>query len=235
MIRFNSLETLGVAVAALSGKSDGRLSVRPGDAPDGPCGAFCARCDVDRERLVCLEQVHEAAIAFADPEDCGRGVTERLPRFPRTDGVVTASPGVPLAIFVADCVPVYLVDPVARAIGLLHAGREGTVKRIAEGGVRAMASAYGSCPVDIHAVIGPSAGVCCYEVCEEMAEACRVAGVPAKGRNLDLWAANKIQLESLGVPPGQICVSGICTICDGRFHSHRADANAGRNMALLSL
>lgn len=235
MIRFSSLEALGVAVTALSDKSDGRLSARPGDPPDGPCGAFCARCGVDRESLVCLEQVHEAVVARAGPEDCGRGVRQGFPRFPRTDGVVTASAGVPLAIFVADCVPVYLVDPVAPAIGLLHAGREGTLKRIAEVGLRAMISAYGTRPADVHAMIGPSAGACCYEVSEEMAQTCGGAGIPVRGRNLDLWAANGIQLEGLGVPPEQIGVSGICTICDARFHSHRADSNAGRNMALLSL
>ncbi len=138
-------------------------------------------------------------------------------------------------MFVADCVPVYLLDPETGGGGLVHAGREGTYRGISPLAVEAMQREFGTKPTDLHALIGPSAGPCCYEVSPELAHAFAEAGLPVDGRHLDLWQANAQQLTAAGLSPGRITVSGICTICDGRFHSHRAQPNAGRNMALLML
>jgi YfiH family protein len=168
------------------------------------------------------------AVAVAGDGDRGK-------RFDATDGLVTAVAGLPLAILVADCVPVYLVDPVRRAVGLVHAGREGVRQGISAAAVRAMVDGLGCDPAQIHAVIGPSAGPCCYEVSDEMAEQFRSLGLAVAGRRLNLWESNVSQLVGAGVARSRIEVSGVCTICGGVFFSYRRDGGSRRNMAVICL
>ncbi len=151
------------------------------------------------------------------------------------DALITNVPGLPLAVFTADCVPVYLLDPVRRAIALVHAGREGTFHRVVAHAVTALRDAYGCAPADLHAVIGPSAGPARYEVSPELAAQWQEAGLPVQGRCLDLWGANRQQLIETGLADSAIEISRICTISDGRFHSHRANPDGQRNMGLLAL
>jgi YfiH family protein len=84
------------------------------------------------------------------------------------DGLITATPGVLLAIQTADCLPVILVDPKHRAVGVFHAGWRGTAKRIVEKGVGEMFRHFGTRARDLEAVIGPGIGGCCYRVGEEV-------------------------------------------------------------------
>jgi hypothetical protein len=149
--------------------------------------------------------------------------------------MVTDVPGLPLAVLVADCVPIFLVDVRRRAAALIHAGREGTFRNISVAAAALLERELGGRVSDVHAVLGPSAGPCCYEVSAEIAAAFTTAGLPSRGRNLDLWEANARQLHAAGIPRCQIAIAGVCTICDGRFHSHRRDADGARNMALLML
>ena len=221
-MRFFSLERLGVSVAAISEMSD------------GDCGewavraAFCGRLGIDAGNLVTGREVHGAEVAIA-----GEGDRDRC--FAATDGLLTDVSGLPLAVFVADCVPVYLVDPVRRAVGLVHSGREGVRQGISGTAVRAMVDRLGCHAEDIHGVIGPSAGPCCYEVSEAMAEQFRGLGLPTEGRRLNLWEGTAFQLSWAGVPRDQIEVSEICTICGGRFFSYRREGGSRRNLALICL
>ena len=84
------------------------------------------------------------------------------------DGMITATPGLLLAIQTADCLPVIVVDAKRRAVGVFHAGWRGTVKRIVEKGVGEMIRCFSSCPGDLKAAIGPGIQGCCYEVGEEV-------------------------------------------------------------------
>jgi YfiH family protein len=84
------------------------------------------------------------------------------------DGLITNRPGIALAVMTADCLPVMLVDPKNRAVGVFHAGWRGTVKRVVEKGLGIMRHEYGSLPDYIDAVIGPGIGKCCYEVGDEL-------------------------------------------------------------------
>ncbi|HZW80210.1 MAG TPA: peptidoglycan editing factor PgeF [Candidatus Deferrimicrobiaceae bacterium] len=84
------------------------------------------------------------------------------------DGLVTNSPGLLLAIQTADCLPIILVDPRHRAVGVFHAGWRGTLKRIVEKGVGEMQRRFGSRPRDLKAAIGPGIQGCCYEVGAEV-------------------------------------------------------------------
>ncbi len=109
--------------------------------------------------LITLRQIHSDIIRFVDS----------IPGEPLTgDGLITATPGLLLAIQTADCLPVILVDPKHHAVGVFHAGWRGTVKRIVEKGVGEMHRCFGSRPRDLKAAIGPGIHGCCYEVGEEV-------------------------------------------------------------------
>lgn len=86
------------------------------------------------------------------------------------DGLITDTPGLVLGIQTADCLPVILVDPKRRAVGVFHAGWRGTVKRIVEKGVGEMHRFFGSRACDLKAAIGPGVHGCCYRVGEEVRE-----------------------------------------------------------------
>jgi YfiH family protein len=111
--------------------------------------------------LITLHQVHSDLIHWVDAQ----------PEHPLTgDGLLTATPGLLLAVQTADCLPVILADPKRRAVGVFHAGWRGTVKRIVEKAVGEMRRWFGSNPADLKAAIGPGIRGCCYEVGEEVRE-----------------------------------------------------------------
>ena len=107
--------------------------------------------------LITLRQIHSDIIHFVDSAS-----DEPL----IGDGMITATPGLLLAVQAADCLPVVLVDVKRRAVGVFHAGWRGTVKRIVEKGVGEMFRRFGSRPRDLKAAIGPGIQGCCYEVGE---------------------------------------------------------------------
>ena len=118
-----------------------------------------SRAKLDRWSLVTLRQIHS---------DIVRCVDSPPPEPLVGDGLITATPGILLAIQTADCLPVIVVDPKHRAVGVFHAGWRGTVKRIVEKGVGEMIRCFGSRPRDLKAAIGPGIRGCCYEVGEEV-------------------------------------------------------------------
>ncbi len=109
--------------------------------------------------LVTLRQIHSDLI------HC---VSEPPQEQPVGDGLITSTPGILLAVQTADCLPVVLVDPKRRAVGVFHAGWRGTVQRIVEKGVGEMRGCFGTRPRDIKAAIGPGIHGCCYQVGEEV-------------------------------------------------------------------
>ncbi len=230
MVHFDTLEQQGVTVAGLSGLDDGDCGWSP--RTDGQRAAYLRRCGLEPAHLVSVRQVHGSRVAVVSDADRGCGANmDALVSAPVADGMITDVPGLPLGIMVADCVPVYLVAP--GAIGLVHAGRKGTRQGISRSAVNALVQHFGAAPETLWALVGPSAGPCCYEVSEEMARDWRGKGLPARGCFLDLWETNRRQLIASGVPEGQIQVSGCCTICGTTYHSYRRDGGTGRNLAVL--
>ena len=201
--------------------------------------------------ITCGRQVHGTAVAVVGAEDAGR-------RYEDTDALITDVPDIPLVVFVADCVPVALYDPVRRAVGIVHAGWRGTAAGIVGEAVRAMYREFGSEPEDIVAGIGPSIGPCCYEVrgdvvdrfhaehpdiadvvlsSPEFASAGSFEGVNDDAKLLDLWTANRLQLVGAGLDEASIETAEICTSCNtDTFYSYRREKNGtGRQAALVML
>ena len=161
---------------------------------------------------------------------------------PECDGLTTQEPGLVLFGKFADCVPVLLCDPVRRACAVIHAGWHGTVQRIVQKGVRALAERYGSNPADCIAAVGPYIGSCCFLTHEDVsdavqavlgAEAARVMTASPDGRtHIDLKQVNALLLAHCGV--GEIYVSTDCTCCRPEtYFSHRRDGLARGSMAAL--
>ena len=140
-------------------KQDSRLAVERNRV------AFLKRIEtVENGRpwpLVTLRQIHSDVI------HC---VTDLPQQALAGDGLITQTPGIVLAILTADCLPVILADTKRPAIGVLHAGWRGTMKRIVENGVGEMRRCFGTQARDIKAAIGPGIHSCCYEVGPEVRE-----------------------------------------------------------------
>lgn len=147
------------------------------------------------------------------------------------DGHATAKPGLLLCVSAADCIPIYLIDPVRRAIAMLHSGWRGTAAGILASGVRALVKGAGSDPADL--VVHCGVGICgaCYQVGPEVSKAC---GVPGAGE-VDLRGVIAGQARAAGV--GVVTVSPHCTAhMNDRFMSHRrSEGRDGRMVAFLGL
>lgn len=119
-------------------------------------------------------QTHTTNIRTVSEADRGK-VAWISADYDNVDGLVTNTRGIILAAFTADCVPIYFVDPVKKAIGLAHSGWRGTVANMAGKMVERMQTAFGTDPKDLIAAIGPSICQSCYEVDETVAKAFREA------------------------------------------------------------
>ena len=210
------------------------LSFTRGDRPENVRENFRRVADelgVTADRFVFTDQTHTDHVRVVTEADAGCGLT-RERTYQDIDALVTDVPGLVLSVFVADCVPVAVVDPVRRAIGLAHSGWRGTVAGITKKMIRCMTAQYGSDPKDLVCAIGPSICRDCYEISEDVAEqfARAFAGHESEiltdkhngHYQLDLWKANELVLRRAGVPAAHISVTGICTCCNKEvLFSHR--------------
>jgi hypothetical protein len=171
----------------------------------------------------------------------GRDGRERMPAGgtrltlgPDADGHATGSKGVLLGVTVADCVPLFLVDPGERVVGLLHAGWRGAAAGILEGGIELLGDEFGSMLEDIHLHLGPAICGECYEVGSEVHLA---LGLPEPGEPspVDLRSHLASRAVAAGVGEGRITESAWCTLCGGSpFFSHRR-GDSGRQAGFLGI
>ena len=232
--------TGGVSTGDLSSMN---LSFSRGDAPERVLENYrriCAVMEITPDQVVASVQTHTTNIRHVTKADKGKGVV--YPQDYRdVDGLVTSEPGIALACFFADCVPLYFVDPVKHVIGLAHSGWRGTVAHMGRCMVESMQQTFGSRPKDLVAAIGPSICRDCYEVSEDVAtEFLRefpgkevVTPGRAEGKyQLDLWLANRLVLEQAGVLREHISVTDICTCHNPQYlFSHRASHGKRGNLA----
>lgn len=194
---------------------------------------------VNGDRVCTVWQVHSADVIVAnEPNPEQRWLAQ-------ADGIVTDRLDTPLTMRFADCTPLLFHDPVQGVIGMAHAGWRGTVQGVGAKTVQTMVETYGCKPSNIQAGIGPGISQDSYQVGEEVVEAVYdyfgtldglVERNPADGTAyLDLWAANRLDLQRAGVE--QIEIAGICTAQNtDEFFSYRAEkGRTGRFGAVLSL
>lgn len=198
------------------------------------------------ERIICSNQTHTTNVMVVTEKNAGNGVTKPN-EFKDVDGMVTNVPGIILATFYADCVPLYFVDTVNKAIGLSHSGWRGTVGRMGQKTIDVMGAHFGSRPQDLICAVGPSICADCYEISEDVADefnrefpkqADRILKHKGNGKyHLDLWLTNKIILQESGVKEENIIMADMCTCCNKELlFSHRATAGKRGNLgAFLGL
>lgn len=202
------------------------------------------------------DQKHTNYVHVASKEDLGVAPVGPLTLHRQfVDGIVTDIPGALLTAFGGDCPPVYIVDPVRKAVGLVHAGRKGTFLKIPQVAIAQMTVKFGCDPADMYAAIGP--GVCrdCYEMGDEIydefaeswgrEDADRLLSrypardgdgreIPGGKYHLDLREANRLTLLRAGVPESRIAISNVCTKCNSdTFYSYRARRLENEQTAML--
>ena len=163
------------------------------------------------------------------------------------DALVTNEPKVLLSTFTADCVPSILYDPIKEVIAVVHSGWRGTVKKILAKTVLKLVEQFGVHPADLIATIGPSISLESFEVGDEVVEAFQKAGFPkedivwfnelTKKHHIDLWRANKLLLEEVGLLPQHIACSNKCTYINHEmfFSARRLGINSGRVLTAIML
>ena len=188
---------------------------------------------VEPNSLVFAAQTHTTNVRKVTAEDKGKGIVYPLD-YPDVDGLITNELGICLTTFYADCVPLFFIDPVHKAIGLSHSGWRGTVGKMGQETLRRMKEEYGTDAKDVIAAVGPSICQDCYEVSEDVIEKFKEAFDEIywgelfyqKENNkyqLNLWKANEIILLEAGVPKENIAVTNVCTNCNSDvLFSHRA-------------
>ena len=258
-IQFKNLSATGIVKHGFSTRKGGvstgifssmNLNFKRGDDPDAVLENYrrmAAALNMRVEDMVLSDQTHTTNVRVITEEDRGKGIL-RPQDYSDVDGMITNVPGIVLVTSYADCVPLYFVDPVRKAIGLSHSGWKGTVGHIGQKTVWKMHEVYGSEPKDIVAAIGPSICQSCYEVSDDVAEAFRAnftADEAAdilldKGNGkyqLDLWKANWYVLTDAGILPEHLSVTDLCTAChpDLLWSHRKTNGQRGGLSAFLSL
>lgn len=193
------------------------------------------------EDIVTSDQTHTTNVRVVTEEDRGNGITKPRP-YADVDGMITNVPGLVLATFYADCVPLFFIDPVHRAVGLSHSGWRGTVGKIGKVTVEKMTEEFQTDPSELYAAIGPSICQDCYEVSEDVIDQFREAfeekywdvlfyRKPDGKYQLNLWEANRRIFLDAGIKEERISMPGICTCCNPLFlYSHRASHGKRGNL-----
>lgn len=187
---------------------------------------ICGEIGVNFKNLVFSNQVHCDTIKSVGKEDLGNGIT-RAQKWDGVDGLITNVPGVPITIFAADCVPVFFLDPVKKVIAAVHSGWKGNVLKISAKCVHKMIKEYSCDAKDILVGIGPSIGVCHFEVGDDVADIFRDNFGDSVLERCEKWHVNmqkaiKLQLLEKGIKEKNIIDANICTYCNNDlFFSHR--------------
>jgi YfiH family protein len=182
------------------------------------------------DHVLWMEQIHGVTVQVVDGP--------RTEPVEATDGLVTATPGIAVAVLVADCVPILLSDEVAGVVAAVHAGRVGAAAGVVPRALEAFRSAGGD-PARSDALLGPAVCGACYEVPPEMQAAVesRLPGSAVRTRagttGLDLRAGLARQLAGLGLD--RVVADPRCTAEDPELYSHRRDGVTGRQAAVAWL
>lgn len=251
-ISFNALEQTGMVVNAFSTRQGGvsvgclesmNLGFNRGDLDENVLKnhkIFAKAVGFPYENIVTTNQTHTTNVRVVTKEDCGKGITKDRD-YSDVDGLITNVPGIVLTTYYADCVPLYILDPVNKAIGLSHSGWKGTVKRIGDNTLKLMNENYGTNPKDVICCIGPSICQDCYEISEDVANEFinefgknnKILYNKGNGKyQLNLWESVKQVFLDAGVEYDNIYTTDICTCCNkDELFSHRGHHGKRGNLA----
>lgn len=206
---------------------------------------LCDYLQIDTSCLVLPHQTHSTRVKVIDEAVMGLSALQRAAMLEGVDALITSMRGVCIGVSTADCIPILLYDPVHQVIAAVHAGWRGTVGRIVVEALSEMFRTFQTSASDLRVAIGPGISGESFEVGNEVYETFASAGFPMERlavkktsiRNIseqswfiDLWEANRMQLEAHGVLPEHIFMAGICTYqhADEFFSARRLGINSGR-------
>lgn len=227
-------------IHAFSNRSHGNMSLSYADTRSSleNRSRFLSGLGIDFRSLVCAKQVHSGVVSYVREEDKGRGALTYEASIPGTDAFVTDKKNIPLAIFTADCLSVFLYDPNKPAVGLVHAGWRSSNENILGKAIAMMQKEFGANPEDILLSFGPAIRECCYEVSGDFSGFSKGDLIKRGSRfYLDLAKINKTQAKSCGIKDENVADKRLCTCCrNEEFFSFRKEKDAcGRMLSVIML
>lgn len=215
------------------------VSYRVGDDPKVVSQNVCdvkLAAGIHDGRIVTMKQMHG--------EDLVEVKDKNLKEAGEADGMVTSEKDIYLAVLTADCVPLLFVAPKQRVVAAVHAGWRGTMAGIAEKTARLLKTRYGVEPSELEVALGPSIGICCYEVKDDVAgplmkrwgKLTTPSIAVRDGKSfINLRRLNRDILRAAGVPGNQLFQVGPCTSCTPEdFFSYRRErSETGRQMSFV--
>lgn len=237
LLKSNSLEQIGFITHAFSTRDFGNLGLHVEDVKENVIEnrkLFAQFLDIDFNNLVSAKQVHGNKITRVTIDDMGKGSIDYENSIENTDTLITNVPGLPLFAFYADCVPIFIVDPINKCIGIVHSGWKGTLNNIAGNAIDSFIKEFKSHPSDLIAVIGPHICKACYEVSNDIINKFRDSGyleaTDYSVNKLDLGYIINNQLLKKGLKNIEQVTN--CTSCDlDMFYSHRKENGMTGRMA----
>ncbi|WP_250672731.1 peptidoglycan editing factor PgeF [Paraclostridium ghonii] len=196
---------------------------------------LCKELNMNLKNLTNNKQTHSDIVNIIESEGIGK--------IKEGDALVTKLRKTPLLIFVADCVPIAIIDPKHEVVALCHAGWKGTYSKITQKSIENMEKLYDTNPKDLLCVLGPSIGPCCYEVSKDLIEKFNTIItnrdekfyiIKENKYYLDLWKVNELILTSCGVKKENIVNLNICTSCNSnKFHSYRKHNQTTKRLGMI--
>ena len=181
------------------------------------------------ENLVYMKQIHSNNVKIIN--------NSFINEIKDCDGLITSKRKIPLMTMAADCAPILIYDKEKKVVSAIHSGRAGTKKEIARYALELFVKVYNSKVEDIVVAAGPSIGVCCYEVGDEIAKDMDKRYIEQKNGSfyLDVKSILKDQLLNFGIKKENIQISPVCTCCDKDYFSYRRDGVCGRFCGIIML
>jgi polyphenol oxidase len=238
VLRFKSLQRTDVIHGITTRTADlplhGNMSYMVGGDPEQVRTNRRAWADAigyHADRLVLGRQVHQTTVVAVGESDAGSGADSVETAVRRVDGLMTSTPGLPIGVMAADCVPILIHDRQRQVIAAVHAGWRGTVDGIAHQAIEALGAHYGTSAADVSICLGPAICHDCYQVGDEVVErwtsspfanGTRALSLTDDGFHFDLREANRQQFVHAGVLNDSIEISPVCTRCaNGSMFSYR--------------
>jgi YfiH family protein len=216
------------------------MSLFYGDTKDSLANRnnFLNSLGIDYKDLVCAKQIHESCAKYVTRNERGRGALSHDAAIEETDALITDKKNLPLAVFSADCLSVFLYDPLTPAIGLVHAGWRSSKENISLKTIKLMENQFNIKASGLFVGFGPAIRSCCCEVVKDFIDFFPKDVSDRDGRHyLDLVRVNKRQVLDSGVKETNITDLRICTACrNNEFFSYRREGKScGRLMSVMML